>query len=571
MLSNLRDFEPLRPAERMLLRSCATGGIAKVSYRRPMVATADVTVRAPFLAYLCRAGGVHIEGRRIEVVGAWIVGRLNLLDAVVPLGLWMYRCTFDTTPLLDGARFTGSVGLPGCSLPGLRAEGCSIAGDLTLNAGCTVLGEVRLSRTTIGRDLNCERLRLRGRGEDIARPRRPLVADGAHIGGDVGLGDGFEALGEVRFVGTRVDGDLRAGAACLTAHLDSSGARGVALNLDRAHVAGSVRLDAGLKCAGRVRMAGVRVEGDIDCSRARFDVVGDGAWGTDLALRLDRARVGGALVLRRLGAPLQGASLEGARVGTLADDHSAWGERLALDGFSFHRLAPDAPADAAFRIDWLARQLPAHLGADWRAAPWRQTIRVLRRMGHDRSARELAIERETRLRQVGRIGVGEPGALRWLLRCGHAAFGALAGYGHRPLRLLAALGVVWILGAVLFSQVARVGQMAPAHLSVYADPAVATCRAATGRWDGCDALPPVYPAFSPLLYSLDQLLPGVDLRQLRHWVPAPTPSRCAGLCLEDRWAWVARWAGVLEGLLGAGGMALLLASLAGLTDRDRRR
>jgi hypothetical protein len=44
------------------------------------------------------------------------------------------------------------------------------------------------------------------------------------------------------------------------------------------------------------------------------------------------------------------------------------------------------------------------------------------------------------------------------------------------------------------------------------------------NWYLCTELPEEYPAFSPLAYSLDVLLPLIDLQQERFWSPlTPTP------------------------------------------------
>ena len=530
---NLRDFEPLSRAERLLLQAHVSGGIARVGYRRPQTASADVTLRAEFLAFLARGGddGARGHGRRIELLGAWVVGRFTLQGAAVPVSLWLFRCVFDQTPLLDGARITGSVGFPDCVLPALRAEACHIAGGLALNSGCSIRGDVRLTRTTIVRDLNFERARLGSGGEAPAPEQRPLVADGVRIGGDLLLGDGFEAAGEVRFVGARVDGDLRAMNAQLTGGVDAEGARHVALNLDRVRVAGSVFVGTGFSAAGCVRMERARIAGDLDATGAAFDVVGDASWSDGAALLLDGARIGGSLMLRRLQTPLLGASLAGARVGALVDDDSTWGQRQVLDGFRYTRLAEGAPTNARFRLAWLARQKPAHLDSDYRPGPWRQLIKVLRRMGHEHSAGSVAIGRESQLRRIDRIGLGTPRVLRWLPRLGHGLFGLVAGYGYRPLRLLGAMGLLWLVCAGVYHVAAEQGAIAPAH---------------------------------PLIYSLDRLLPLVDL---------PLRDEASALPVDADAAWwggVLRWVSVLEVLLGWAACLMLVASVAGWTDRDRR-
>jgi hypothetical protein len=559
----LQHFEPLWPAEMIVLRAAADGAIAKVGLRRPRGPEPDTRLRAEFLSFLARGGGVgaRVGGRQLQVVGACIEGRLALAGASVPMSVWLYRCRFSMAPQLDGARIAGSLSFADCSLPGLNAETCRIDGDLALNAGCNIDGEVILTRATLGRNLNCDRMRLGGSEQAGRRVPGRLVADSARIAGSVLLSGGFEAVGEVQFMATHICGDFRAGNAHLTADLDASGARGVALNLDRLRVGGSVFLGAGFSAAGQVSLQQARIEGDLDCSGAAFDAVGDASWGDhSAALLLDRARIGGSLNLRHLQDPLQGASLADARVGALIDDASTWGRHHVLDGFEYKRFAGGATTDALARLDWLGRQTATHLREDFRPDPWRRLISVLRRTGHGTSARDVAIGRELHLRRAGMIGLDAPPSLRWLASLAHDLFGLVAGYGHRPLRLLVAAGAVWLLCGGLYWAAAEHGALAPSAALSLAEPRLAQCL------PDCSQLPSTMPRFQPLVYSLDVLVPLIDLQQERHWAPV----RDAWASDADSWGapvLILTW---LEASFGWIISLTLLATFTGLTDRDRR-
>lgn len=531
----LADFEPLRRAERVLLKALARDDIARVGLRRPAERGDDVAVRGALLARLAVAGPARL--RRIQLLGAWIEGPLDLGDLRVAASLWFYRCVFEVAPRLDGARLAASLSLGDCLLPGLFAERCRVAQDLAVHAGCTVTSELRLEGARIGGDLRLARSVLHD--EHDASLRRPLVADRARIAGDVRLDEGFEAHGEVRFVAARIGGDLVASGARLNAPVDAGGVRRDALLLDRAEIGGHLRLDRGFTAAGRVSLRRTQVGGDLDCSGAGFDHVGDASWGDGAALVLDRARVHGALRLRALQGPLLGASFAGTRVGTLVDDASSWGERLVLDGFAYSRFGEGAPLDAPFRLAWLERQPGAHLGEDFRSHPWRRLIAVLARMGEGHSASEIALRRERRLRRIGRVGRSLPRALRWLAHAAHALYGLTLGYGWRPQRLAGwALGV-WLACALVYWTAAQQGALA--------------------------AAPPA-PPFSPLAHSADRLLPLVDLEPAPAWMPPPRAPAEAG-----DWADGARWVGRLEALFGWAALLGLAVSLAGRRRREAGR
>lgn len=551
---DLSAFLPLRPAERMVLSAFAEDDIARVGLRRPVVPSAQITVRGALLAHVARHGG---SVRRLQVVGAWVEGPLDLRDASVPEALWFFRCVFDASPRFDGARIGGSLSFPGCLLPGLRAEDCTVAGDVALNAGCIVRLDVRLARATVGGDLNLGRLHLRsGERVNTQVPRR-LIADGARVAGDALLTDGFEADGDVRLVGVRVVGDLRASTARLSGHVNGDGQRSDALNLDLAQVAGNVALDRGFSAAGGVRLKRARIDGDLDCTQAAFDAFGDMGWRGAVAFALDRARVGGTLVLARLKQPLSRATLSDATVGALHDDATTWGDALVLDGFAYRQLASNAPASSGFRIEWLSKQDPAHLGRDFRSRPWQQLIRAFQGMGLAGAARDVAVANEVHLRRVGRIGAHLPRGWRWLPRLGHRGFGLLVGYGHRPWRLVWAVLALWLGCAGFFGLAADRGAVMPTLALGAPGARGATCAPGSDGlvdWARCAALPPGYPAFSSLAFSLEHALPFVDLQQRRLWAVA-AGDREAGT------VWVAAGR-VVAGLEVALGWAACLLALA---------
>ena len=542
----LQDFEPLLPAEAILLQAAAIGGIAKIGYQRPRNATPDVRLRAEFLAFLARGGGAGapVSDGRLQVLGACIVGRLDLRQCRVPVSLWMYRCVFALAPQFGGAQVSGSLRFPDSAMPGLDAEAARIDGELAFNAGCNVHGELNLVRARIGRDLNCERMHLQAsRKFANALPCR-LVADAAHIGGHVILSGGVDAAGALRFEGARIQGDLRASGAHVSGSLDAGGGRGPALNLDRARIGGDVLLGAGFSAAGQVRLQRTRIGGDLDCRGADFDAIGDAGWGDAAAVLLDRAQIGGVLNLQQLQRPLEGSSLIDTRAGSLLDDAQTWGALHTLDGFSYARFGATAPTDAAMRLGWLATQRPGHFGNEFRPEPWQRVIRVLRRMGHDDHATEVAIGRERHLRRSGLIGRDAPAPLRWLPRLGHALFGAFTGYGHRPLRVLVGACVLWLGCAGVYWVADENGLMASTQ------PSLTSARNAVH--------------LQPLAYSLDVLLPLIDLRQQRRWIPAVADnSLTSPAALVQALSWFEAACGWLATLT-------LLAIATGLTERDRR-
>ena len=572
------SFAPLRPAEQVLLRAYLAGDIARVGLRRPLLPSAEVTVRGEFVACLARSRPQErFTPRRVQIVGAWVEGGIDLRDASVPEALWFYRCVFNASPRLDGARMGGSVSFPGCLLPGLRAEDCTVAGNLALNSGCTVRTEVRLARARIGRDLNLEGLQLRSAERSDTPIQRRLSAESARIDGHAIMQGGFESDGDLYLVGLRVAGDLRASNARVSGGADGQGQRGDALNLDHARIGGSVTLDDGFSATGLVRLKQAHIEGDLDCSGSCFDALGELALRDAATLSLERARVGGTLSLARQTKPLHGASLAGARATTLVDDGTTWGNGLTLDGFVYQRFGATSAADGALRLRWLMRQSSAHLNKDFRPQPWRQLIRVLRQAGHHVAAREVAVALEAHWLRIGRVGAGAPRGMRWLARGGHRLFGALVGYGYRPLRLVGAMAVLWFASGALYWAAAEYGAIAPSDPAVYNDPRYADCRGRTasverGNWTRCPALPVEHAAFRPFAYSLEMLLPFIDLRQRNQWTTIenhPDETRRETASAASNWGIATRVLSWYEMFVGWVALALFALLALRLFERDR--
>ncbi|HRK24687.1 MAG TPA: hypothetical protein PLQ11_07010, partial [Beijerinckiaceae bacterium] len=364
-------------------------------------------------------------------------------------------------------------------------------------------GAVRLLGARIGGDLACDGGRFLRKGEDA------LNCDGMSVTGALFLRE-VEASGEVRLLGARIGGNL----VCDGGRFLKKGED--ALSCDRMNVAGDLFLRK-VEASGAVRLLGARIGGNLSCNGGRF-LNEDGR-----ALTGDKMSVTGTLFLRE-GTTIAGTlDLASAEVGGLVDDPACWPSegKLILDGFRYARFGGATPATDR-RGDWLMRQRRDHLGSSFRPQPWKQAIRVLREMGHDTEARALAIRFEQQRRKAG-VFRGMAGVL-------HDLYGAMAGYGHRPMLLMRWMAAVWLTCALFYQNASDFGVMAPTNPLVFDNPAYTDCRPRAGsltNWTNsgtCNG-PNEYTTFQPLLYSLDLILPLVDLQQDKDWAPMVTRAR----------------------------------------------
>lgn len=605
----LAEFQPLQPAEIELLQACAEGKVTELGKERPIEKTKVNAVRASFIRFLALGGDdeAPVHERGVWLTGAWIEGVLDLQDAVTPSGLSLPYSHFESVPIFMDAEIAGTLALAGSLLPGLDADrlqckgglflsegfaatgevrlpgaqingnfdcggaqlngkdgdalladGAVIKGDVYLSGGFTSTGEVRLTRAKIDGTLNCNGAQLNGKGGDA------LSAGGAIIKGGVLLSDGFTSIGEVRLQGAKIDGNLQ----CNGAKLD--GKDGDALSIDHAVIKGSVVLSDEFSSIGAVRLLGSKIDGNLICVGAKLDGK------SDVALTCDGMHVTGAFFFYGLASPVKGVHLSSAKVSVLIDDADSWGEKLVLDGFVYEHLTGSAPTDAAARLKWIKKQSRKFIEKeDFRPQPWKQLQKVLHAMGHTEDARQVGIAFEDHLRAIGRIGQTPADWQTWrrtayshVAKAFHFSFKWLIGYGYRPLRLGAWMLGVWLVCACVYWSAALQGVMAPSNPLVFQHmPQYDSCKP---NWYLCEALPEEYTGFSPLAYSLDVLLPLVNLQQEQDWaalIPTPKGSwyQELGNLSFKHLVRLVIWFEILFGWVAS---LLLVAVVSGLTKRS---
>ena len=522
---SLADFGVLSAAEADFVEKTRLGVWCKLGDKVPETGTVENTVRAGLIRFLALGGDedapVHEKG--VQLSGAWIGEELDLDGAKMPHSLSLLSCKFKFAPVFLGASGENVV-LSGSAFPGLCGDRLVLSGGLFLQ-DVKAFGEVRLLGAKIGGNLQC------AGGSFEIDDGCALNCDSVDISGNVFLtyscyakGEKrfgakrlvrFRSRGEVRLLGAKIGGVL----SCKRGIFENEGGR--ALSCDGANLAGNVFLDDKFKAKGEVRLHGVNIGGNLSCEGGKFENHdGDELVCESLGIR-------GYLLLRDAQI-VGGFSLAHAEVAILADDMSSWpDDKLALDGFRYVRIDSTSPTDARTRIAWLKKQHPQFLhGRDFAVQPWTHLAKVLRESGHERDAVKVEIERERLLAASERMGKG---LALWL----HRIYGLLADYGYRPLKPLRfALGT-WLWFALLYAVAGQNGWFGPSNPLVFQNPAYAHCRpdfiedATTrpkhGNWVTCPDLPGEYTAFSPLVYSLDMILPVIELGQAKDWGPI-TPS-----------------------------------------------
>jgi hypothetical protein len=510
---------------------------------------------------ICRRG--FTATGEIRLLGAHIAGQLSFASATltnhetpaltadqmtVGRGMFCHEGFTATGEVrLSGAQIGGQLELSGATLTNhqgaaLTADGLTVEGDMFCR-GLTATGEVRLPTAHIGGEVAFT-------GATLTNPKGPaLIANDVTIGQSLFCDQGFSATGEIRLSGAKIAGQLAFAGATLTNH------QGPALIADGLAVKQNMFCHQGLNVTGETRMLGAHVAGQLDLTDATLTNPGGRALSADQA-QVDRgvdcsekftatgkvsligAHIGGklnfagatltnpgevaldledvnarTLILAPEAPSETTVSLTGAHVGILADTQARWPKTLHLDGFTYDALQAFPEVDAKARLRWLE----LHPGG-YTPQPYEQLIAAYRRVGHDQAARTVAIAKQRRRRTE----------LNWPGRLWNALLAWTVGYGYRTWQALLWLGAFLLAGWVIF------GAAYPTHMTPAKRP------------------PEPTPSFQPAMYSLDTLLPVVDLHQQDYWIPQG---------LAQWWAWVSILAGwVLT--------TAVVAALTGILKRD---
>ena len=234
------------------------------------------TVRAEVIAYLLIGDGeaASMTVRGVRLRGARITGNLDVEAATLLCPLALLDCSFASAITLNEATAV-SVSLSGSHVPAFQAQQLLTRGDLRLNKGFRVSGEVELFGAHIGGRLNCT-------GGQFSNPNGyALTADGLTVDADMYCDAGFVATGEVRLLGAHIGGVLF----CRGGQFSKPG--GTALNADRITIDAGMYCNAGFAATGEVRLLGAHITGQLVCTGGQFSNTHGDALSAD-GLTVDR-------------------------------------------------------------------------------------------------------------------------------------------------------------------------------------------------------------------------------------------------------------------------------------------
>ncbi|RJQ83448.1 oxidoreductase [Pseudonocardiaceae bacterium YIM PH 21723] len=502
--------------------------------RDALVAT-GITVGGPILCSVATWG--EAKGQPFRAAG-----RLYLPSAKIESDLCLSSAQLDVVEPLITSLGTSNLTDPHAALVADRIQ---VVGNVELDQGFTCSGTIRMDGARIGGTLRMAGSTVwasgrQGRAEEDTEqagdespapawvtldPAEAVRLDSAQVRGDL---DAVELTvhGQLRMLNTAIMGSLVLTEAVFR-HPDDDAIWAPRLTVGGEMDCRNLRAEGGLLLAGasigvslNLRHAVLEKPGhhphsgypkpalDLRAARVGRDVVCSGRFTAHGGVRLHSTNVGrhvqlvGAaltapedatalnlygLSCRELGLALReppdgAVVLSYAKCATLNDNEHLWAGENTVDlvDFSFDALHTDAVSKARTRLGWIS-----HATEYYSPGPYDQLAATLTAAGEDEEATAVLMEKQ-RLRYAG--WARDSRWFGWAIWLGSQLQRFTVGYGYRPMRALVWLVVCAVLGSLWFS----------GHVLV-----------PVNEQD--------HPAWNPVLYSLDLLVPIVDLGQDNRW------------------------------------------------------
>jgi hypothetical protein len=242
-------------------------------------------------------------------------------------------------------------------------------------------------------------------------------------------------------------------------------------------------------------------------------------------LNMRRLEVGGTFSIDNVVQleKLKNLDVRFARITVFEPVRNSWpkAERLQLDGLVYTSLGPKFLTTWTRCVEWLRLQPKKPLALQ----PYEQLAKVLKASGYESEATEVLIAKKDDLRRYGNLG--------WVAKIWNRLLGISIGHGYRSHRALFGLLGFLLIGTIFF-QCGFWGHVITPNYSVRAD------RKSTND----------YPKFQAFVYSLDTLLPIVDLKQKGYWLPNANKGENVIQGIRFRWGGLLRiylWVHILFG------------------------
>ncbi len=460
-------------------------------------------IRAEFLRSLILTERESIDQKGVQFQGAYVSGSFDFESCETNLPFWFWRSFFEEEIVFMRSRIR-MLSLSGSEASkGINANEFKCEDSVFLKDGFNAKGQVNFVGAQIGSNLECTKGTFENPNGDA------LTCNGAEIKGGVFLTDGFNAKGKVDF------GSAQIGSVLVCTNGTFENPNGDALNCDSAKIESNVFLRDGFNAKGIVNFAATQIGGSLVCTNAKID---GGCrpryFARPHGLVCTNAKIDGVF------------DLDSAKAKDLRDSEGFWSyeglKNISLDGFVYGHIHDDFQAEK--RKKWLAKM------PKFKPQPYKQLAKVLRDMGHINDANEIMIEYHDKRSKEFKSGLKK--SFFWFYR-------SFSDYGYSPSKVVKWMFWVWLVCSIVYWHAANTGVFAPSNPIVFQNvgyeyncsPKEVGFRDIIYKEENgsknwyYSSLKGEYTTFQPFLYSLDVILPVVDLYMEKDWgVYIPPPS-----------------------------------------------
>ncbi len=288
------------------------------------------------IEWLCtdREAIKEVTRKGVQIIGARTEGELDLSFAKIGFPLAIMNSAMRDGMILRHCHLPALL-LNGTFTGPIHADGIRVEHSLLMRGGFQARGEVRLVGAKIDGSLECDNSQFCNSGG------RALSADGIEVKGQVFLRSGFRSTGVVSLLGAKIGGDL----SCTNGHFDNS--NGDALTADGAMVGGTVFLDRGFYAQGEVRLACATIGRILDCGNGHFSSA------NGRALSADGVDVGGGVFFHNEFQATGEVRLLGAKIAGNLDCEN--GRFFNANGRALNADRVDVKGHVILRGQWAVR------------------------------------------------------------------------------------------------------------------------------------------------------------------------------------------------------------------------
>ncbi|MFX4230260.1 hypothetical protein ACOL3I_02070 [Aliarcobacter butzleri] len=529
-------FSNMKPAEERLLEACQKGEVLNLADERPRKKTDNNEIRGEFLRTLILSNNqeiavngnryiLKIDPRGIDFRGIFISGVFDFSFCNTDLSFTFINSFFEEEIRLINSKIK-ILNLTGTLVKLISAQKLICDSDIFLRDGFKSKGKIDFISAQIGGSLICTNGKFKNKNS-VA-----LNFNSSKIDGNVQL-NGFEANGKVEFSYAQIG----VGFDCTNGKLINKNE--TALTFNSSKIDGNVLLGEGFCISGNLDFTASQI-GKVKVS--------------------EKIRIKGSCLFEFM--KVNTILIEKLNFHKIILNKKGF-KKLHLDGLVYNHLS-GVNLDSITLINWLSKM------PKFKPQPYKQLAKVLRNMGHNEDANNIMIEYNDIITSKSK---------NWFIKILKKIYGFTAAYGYKPMRVLGTMFMVWFLCSLFYWNASKVAVFAPTNPLVFQKKDSYICNVnsngtplldffnyskynSSNNWILNENLEGEYTTFNPFLYSLDVILPIVDLQVEKDWGQYISSNNGT---LNDFTRWI-MW---FEILFGWTYSLILVAILSGLAKNEK--